>query len=141
MRKQEVIAAFFSLEAIEWVPRELAVSDRRQTHPLAGSLHQARPNCTVRPDPECTQNRLLIYKATSSQNNWDIGIENSAQDRPIHIDRNGLRLRYYIFLGGRGTNRTVAPLAVRPEKSKTSTFMYDGVTSFRGNKNSQVNYT
>jgi hypothetical protein len=27
-----VIAAYFPLEAIEWVPRELAVSDRRQIH-------------------------------------------------------------------------------------------------------------
>jgi hypothetical protein len=32
--------------------RELAVSDRRQTHPLTESVHQARPSCTVRPDPE-----------------------------------------------------------------------------------------
>jgi hypothetical protein len=37
---------------------------------LAGSEHQARPNCTVRPDPECTQNRLLkslpLHKTTET---------------------------------------------------------------------------
>jgi hypothetical protein len=44
--------------------RELAVSDRRQTHPHTGSVHQARLNCTVSPDPECTQNLLLVLKST-----------------------------------------------------------------------------
>jgi hypothetical protein len=119
MRKQAVISAFFPLEAIEWVPRKLAVSDRHQTHPLtAGSVHQARPNCTVRPDPGCTQNHLLkstklpLHKTTET---LALSIENSAQDRPIRIDRNSPRLRYYILRGG-GTNRTSAPLASETQK-------------------------
>jgi hypothetical protein len=96
------------------VPRELALSDRRQTHPLTGSVHQANPNCTERPDPERTQNRLIkstklpLHKTTQT-----LALkyrEFCTEARPIHIDRNGLRLRYYIFQGG--TNRTSAPLAI-----------------------------
>jgi hypothetical protein len=67
------MAAFFSLVTIGWVPRELAVSDRRQTRPLTGSVHQARRSCTVRPDPEYTQNvtikspnKLPLHKTTET---------------------------------------------------------------------------
>jgi hypothetical protein len=56
-----------------------------------------------------------IYKATSSQNNWDIGIkvENSAQVRPIHSPR-----RYYIFRGGR-PQWLVRPYVIATQSSES----------------------